>query len=215
MSILRRNFNFLKFCPESEILNLNTYLINNSYNYQYFKILQKTMNNSTCDLYNYYLHQLFLYSQNVYLVDGIGNNIIKNSQSIIYDKIRFCIGDFDSLYDHAFIELNKLNIPFIHYNDQDLTDLEKCLKISYILNDETIQTKISDLNSFNLINPDLNIEAKDKRFNEVIKENLSEIFMNSDDQFAKLNQIHESISKIKPNQTIIYDFMGNRSDHFT
>ena len=215
MKKIYRSFSFLNFSPLENDLTINLHLINNRYNYNYFKFKKKADLQATKqNLYKRYLLNLCEYSHNIFLIDGFANRIRLDSTPRLLENARFCIGDLDSVYAESFDTLSALGIPFIFYEDQDKTDLEKSLDISQLL--QTTDPSPEDFESLGieLVNPNSIFEPKNSRLKHCLLKSEDEgIFLKNESYAARIKEIDARVDKSPPMKTVVYDYMGNRSDH--
>jgi thiamine pyrophosphokinase len=146
-------------------------------------------------------------------VDGFANRIRLDSDPILLEKSRFCIGDLDSVYVESFDTLSKLNIPFLFYEDQDKTDLEKSLDISLIFQSNEYQDHSLKNLDIEILNPKLEIEMKGERLKKSLDRIQDGKYLNEEEREQKMREIYADVKNTPPTQSIIYDYMGNRSDH--
>ena len=211
---ISRSFNFLNFTVRDPNLKINLHLINNSYNYNYFKFKKKAeILENKQNLYRYYLLNLCEFSQNVYIVDGFANRIRPDSNPLLLEKIRFNIGDLDSVYGESLENLNKLNIPALFYEDQNKTDLEKSLEISLMFQSNDFNPEILKDLDIQIIDPHFKISENNQRLKTILNNSNEKKFLDKEDWDKTILNIYENIKQTPPTQTIIFDYMGNRSDH--
>ena len=214
MSFRLRTFDFLNFANLERQIQINLHLINNSYNSTFFKLkkLSQAMK-SKDNLYKFNLEHLIRTSQNIFLIDGFANRITPAICPHYLSKIRFCVGDLDSVYIESARTCSKLNIPLIYYENQDKTDLEKSLELSVLLRSENLDTDWFRSNDIELIDPFLDFSGKNLRLKDTLSIAAGKKFLDEEEWTAQITNIHRTIQKQKPTQTVIYDYMGNRSDH--
>ena len=209
----QRNFGFLAFEKNYSAKAMDSVFINNDHNLNVMHSSYLDPKKRRSPSYEFFMEGLLRMSKNCFLTDGSANIFRHRFREISLDKTRFCVGDLDSLRTETVSFLARREVPVIFYEDQDRTDLEKCLELVNEFQQFEVGSFGSALDKAHFIDPVFQLDHDCITAQEALKSAAENPFLDEDSKLRSIRSIQEQIVRSEKRDIVIFDFFGSRLDH--
>lgn len=208
-----RSFNFLNFQQNYITKPLDSIFINNDHNLNivhnsYFDPKKKKPQS-----YEFFMEKLLESSQNAFLTDGSANIFKHRFKEISMERVRFCVGDLDSLRTESILFLARRQKPLILYEDQDKTDLEKCLDLANEFQKSQSEWRAGVLDQIEIVDPLFQPDHDCVTAQEALSVSHQNPFLSGDMKDIAIKSLRQSIVPSVERNIVVFDYLGSRMDH--